>query len=279
MSHISARMAASEAELDNWLGDDMLLGSKAAACFDTRRFPHGFQSKPGKPSGTTTRIAGTSTSLLTSKVASEEQVLREQSAKLKDLMVNAIQGAISDHKRDELFAKYKAQSETPRTASAKPTPGTAGTTANNVGAATPGAADSAAWKKYEIEIEALALAQLQRRIRESAHNRTRKQDLRANKSGFRASSAFAGRGVGDRATDVSSSFDATRKAEGTGNGTGGAPRWGARRNYQDLMEAQMHANILLQEHQYALPHIMQRQVRALLHRHRLFFSAEFQSTL
>lgn len=48
---------------------------------------------------------------------------------------------------------------------------------------------------------------------------------------------------------------------GTGTGTGGAPRWGARRNYQDLMEAQTQANILLEEHLYALPHITERQVR------------------
>lgn len=55
------------------------------------------------------------------------------------------------------------------------------------------------------------------------------------------------------------SFD-TSGIAGTGTGTGGAPRWGARRNYQDLMEAQTQANILLEEHLYALPHITERQV-------------------
>lgn len=273
-------MARAEAEFDDWLGDDMLLGSKAASCFDTRRFPQGYQTKPGKPTGTqnsgsshnNSRIPGASSSMLNSKKVSDEQVLREQSAKLKEHMVNVIQGAISDHKRDELFAKLKAQqNETPRTQQ-HPTPGTTGTAGTS--ATTPGGvSDPSAWKKYEIEIEALSLAQLQRRIRESAHSRTRKQDMRANKSGFRTAGSG---GLADRATDVSSSFDATgrggRAEVNSGNtGSGGAPRWGARRNYQDLMEAQMHANILLQEHQYAQPHIMQRQVPICLNSYFFLF--------
>lgn len=175
------------------------------------------------------------------------------------------------------------------------------------------------YKPYEREIEALALAQLQRKVKEAAHNRVRQADARAAKSGFRSGSGYGtGYGAGYRGAsgDVNLSYDAntgtcahsflsvvcistgllypfalsstyfaltyyllhvfhyfsyiiskhtllTIGIAGTGTGTGGAPRWGARRNYQDLMEAQTQANILLEEHLYALPHITERQVSGL----------------
>jgi hypothetical protein len=192
-------------------------------------------------------------SLLGSTAATEARALREQKSKLQQHMVGVVTDAIAEQKRDELFANYKA-AQTPGTGTAIG----AGTAAQ---ASTP-AAEAKGWKTYEVEVEALALAQLQRKIREATHNRTRQQDVRAAKQGFRGA-----HGTGptrNAGMDVSQSFDATSGAPGaragTSDGTGGAPRWGARRNYQDLMEAQIHANVLLQEHQFALPHLAERQV-------------------
>jgi hypothetical protein len=226
----------------------MLLGTRAAATADVRKFPRGYTGKAGKPSfrgAPVSTIQGASMSLLGSTAASEARVLREQKSKLQQHMVHVVTDAIAEQKREELFAKYKAAQ----------TPGTTAVPS------TPAAAEAKGWKPYEVEVEALALAQLQRKVREAAHNRTRQQDVRAAKQGFRGASGTSGRASG---MDLGQSYDATGGAgHRASDGTGGAPRWGARRNYQDLMEAQIHANVLLQEHQFALPHLEERQVRTL----------------
>ena len=260
--------------MDDWLGDDVLLGTRAhAATTDVRRFPRSFFAKSGKPSltghattaGKGNGIAGASHSLLGSTAANEERVLREQSDKLRQHMVQSISGSLAAQKKAELYAHFKTQDDASRGASSSPYSATPTTGSH--------------WKPYEIEVEALALAQLQRKVREAAHTRTRQQDARSARSGFRPSSTSTG-GSGtynSRGVDVSLSYDANTpggiggSGGGTGDGSGGAPRWGARRNYQDLMEAQTHANILLQEHQYALPHINERQVGILYVFHKYIF--------
>ena len=241
---MAARVAAEEAQLDDWIGDDLLLGTRAATSADVRKFPRTYTGgRAGKPSytpqGAAARLQGISSSLLGSAAASEESALQEQKAKLKAHLQGCIQESVAEQKRAELFAMYKAAQDT-----------------HSSGNASPARAEAKGWKRYEVEVEALALAQLQRRVRESAHTRTRQQDVRAAKHGFRGATA----GQGRTGADISQSFDARHRA-GTGDGCGGAPRWGARRNYQDLMEAQMQANVLLQEHSFALPHITERQVR------------------
>lgn len=64
------------------------------------------------------------------------------------------------------------------------------------------------YKPYEIEIEALALAQLQRKVKEAALNRTRQADARAAKSGFRSGSGGIGGGYKGVSGDVNLSYDA-----------------------------------------------------------------------
>jgi hypothetical protein len=255
----AVQQALEEAKLDNWLGDDQILGTRAhTTTADVRKFPRAFQGKAGKPlyhGATASRFQSVSQTYVNSTAASEERALQEQRRKLSQHVLHAVSGAVQEQKRDELFARYKA-AQTTNT----PMPGTG---------ASPRIGDSEppsprGWKNYEVEVEALGLAQLQRRIRESAHTRTRQQDARATKRGFRGASA-AGHTAGLRGgVDVSRSFEATAGLRRESDGTGGAPRWGARRNYQDLMEAQVQANVLLQEHQFALPHITERQVRVLI---------------
>lgn len=191
--------------------------------------------------------------MLGSTPASEERALREQSDKLRAHMVKSISDSLAERKKEELFAHFRAQ-----TPGAKPTP-----SSSSHPSSTP--LSSHHWKPYEVEVEALALAQLQRKIREAAHTRTRQADARSTRSGFRpAAGAYKG-----SSGDVNLSYDANSAAYGAGGSggsgaqggaQGGAPRWGARRNYQDLVEAQTHANILLQEHQYVMPHLEERQV-------------------
>jgi len=85
--------------------------------------------------------------------------------------------------------------------------------------------------KYKIDVDALGLAQLHRRIRDEAIVRVRKREQQVKNTGFRPSTTTAG---------IHS-------------------RWGARRDYEDLMEAQIQANIVLDEHQYAMSHLQSRQ--------------------
>jgi len=86
--------------------------------------------------------------------------------------------------------------------------------------------------KYKIEVDALGLAQLHRRVRDEAIVRVRKREQQIKNTGFRPSTTT----------------------------TAAAPfRWGARRNYEDLMEAQIQASIVLDEHRYTMPHLQSRQ--------------------
>jgi hypothetical protein len=86
--------------------------------------------------------------------------------------------------------------------------------------------------KYKIDVDALGLAQLHRRVRDEAIVRVRKREQQIKNTGFRPSTTT----------------------------TAAAPsRWGARRNYEDLMEAQIQANIVLDEHRYTMPHLQSRQ--------------------
>jgi hypothetical protein len=306
-------LAAADADLADWLGDDAILNGtaeqqyRASALSDTRRYPRGYRFKPGKFAGGSGAAAASAVRssaaagggaggapataaqrLLGAAPEGEQLVLEEQARKLSQHMLHRIQTSLAEAHREELLAAYKANyggigKDKSQSNTAASTPGTtttaaaaaaAGTTTPQTprgGSAALGGVRMAGRQPYQVEVEALGLAGLQRRVREAAYNRTRKHDLKTKRTGFRATSGAGAGGVGASydGKGLRSSCDASTGAAGAaggagsgggGDGTGGAPRWGARRNYQDLMEAQTTANILLQEHQYAWPHLQARQV-------------------
>ena len=122
---ILARQSAAQGNLDDWLADDVLLGTRAnTSTMDARRYPAAFTSKTGKAalSGHSTRsghggrnsgsnrgISGASSTLLGSTAHSEEKLLREQSDKLRAHMVSAMSTGMAEQKRQELFAHFKDQ--------------------------------------------------------------------------------------------------------------------------------------------------------------------------
>jgi hypothetical protein len=297
-------LAAADADLADWLGDDAILNGtaeqqyRASALSDTRRYPRGYRFKPGKFAGGSGAAAASAVRsaagaagapataaqrLLGAAPEGEQLVLEEQARKLSQHMLHRIQTSLAEAHREELLAAYKAnyggggKDKSLSNNTDGSTPGTTTTAAAAAGTTTPsqtpgggaaalGGVSMAGRQPYQVEVEALGLAGLQRRVREAAYNRTRKHDLKTKRTGFRAGTGAGGVGASYDGKGLRSSYDASTGGGagggggGGGDGTGGAPRWGARRNYQDLMEAQTTANILLQEHQYAWPHLQARQV-------------------
>lgn len=123
--HLTARQTAAEGNLDDWLADDVLLGTRAhTSTLDARRYPAAFTGKTGKAalsghsarSGKNSRygssgIGGASTSLLGSTAHSEEKLLKEQSDKLRAHMVSAMSEGLAEQKRQELFAHFQEQKD------------------------------------------------------------------------------------------------------------------------------------------------------------------------
>ena len=145
-------------------------------------------------------------------------------------------------------------------------------------------------------MDALGLVQLQRRIRDTAARKMRERDMQAAKVGFRQPSAAAvasgasARTARSRGSKTARSLmtpiaeRGARAGAGAGAGVGAAvgggitagglgggvgqsmdrgdmgSRWGVRRNYQDLVEAQTKAAVLLHEHAFNRVHLDERQV-------------------
>lgn len=103
-------------------------------------------------------------------------------------------------------------------------------------------------KPYSVEVEALGLAQLHRRVKDAAIQKQKEKERRAARAGFRDSLGVGQ--AGDRRHRMDYPQTGRRRY---------APGSEARRRYQELLEVQQRAQIILSEHLQAVPLMHERK--------------------